>query len=123
MSNVKDISIKIMEKEISSGQDVHGIINLNYHGRYDSIIINSQIQNSNDVFNYTNINGKKINHPYARLSVFVNDIGDKRNLEFIANTKHVPSTDSSNVKFRVTIIQEHKEVASDIANIKIIKVN
>ena len=121
MSKVKDISIKIMEKEISSGQDVHGSINLNYHGRYDSIIINSQIQNSNDVFNYTNINGKKVNHPYARLSIFGNDIGDKRNLEFIANTKHVPSTDSSNVKFRVTIIQEHKEVASDIANIKIVK--
>jgi hypothetical protein len=121
MSKVKDISIKIMEKEISSGQDVHGSINLNYHGRYDSIIINSQIQNSNDVFNYTNINGKKINHPYARLSILGNDIGDKRNLEFIANTKHIPSTDSSNVKFRVTIIQEHKEVASDIANIKIVK--
>jgi hypothetical protein len=121
MSKVKDISIMIMEKEISSGQDVHGTINLNYHGRYDSIIINSQIQNSNDVFNYTNINGKKINHPYARLSIVGNDIGDKKILEFIANTKHVPVTDSSNVKFRVTIIQEHKEVASDIANIKIVK--
>jgi hypothetical protein len=121
MSKVKDISIMIMEKEISSGQDVHGTINLNYHGRYDSIIINSQIQNSNDVFNYTNINGKKINHPYARLSIVGNDIGEKKILEFIANTKHVPVTDSSNVKFRVTIIQEHKEVASDIANIKIVK--
>jgi hypothetical protein len=121
MSKVKDISIMIMEKEISSGQDVHGTINLNYHGRYDSIIINSQIQNSNDVFNYTNINGKKINHPYARLTIVGNDIGDKKILEFIANTKHVPVTDSSNVKFRVTIIQEHKEVASDIANIKIVK--
>jgi hypothetical protein len=121
MSKVKDISIMIIEKEISSGQDVHGNINLNYHGRYDSIIINSQIQNSNDIFNYTNINGKKINHPYARLSVFRNDIGEKKTLEFTANTKHVPSMDSSNVKFRVTIIQEHKEVASDIANIKIVK--
>ena len=121
MSKVKDISIMIIEKEISSGQDVHGNINLNYHGRYDSIIINSQIQNSNDVFNYTNINGKKINHPYARLSIVGNDIGEKKILEFIANTKHVPVTDSSNVKFRVTIIQEHKEVASDIANIKIVK--
>ena len=121
MSKVKDISIMITEKEISSGQDVHGNINLNYHGRYDSIIINSQIQNSNDVFNYTNVNGKKINHPYARLSVFRNDIGEKKTLEFTAHTKHVPSMDSSNVKFRVTIIQEHKEVASDIANIKIVK--
>jgi hypothetical protein len=121
MSKVKYISIMIIEKDISSVQDVHGNINLNYHGRYDSIIINSQIQNSNDVFNYTNINGKKINHPYARLSVFRNDIGEKKTLEFTANTKHVPSMDSSNVKFRVTIIQEHKEVASDIANIKIVK--
>jgi hypothetical protein len=121
MSKVKDISIILMEKEISSGQDVHGCINLNYCGRYDSVIINSQIQNSNDVFNYTNINGKKINYPYARLSLFRNDIGDKKTLEFTANTKHVPLTDSSNVKFRVTIIQEHKEVASDIANIKIVK--
>jgi hypothetical protein len=121
MSKVKDISIIIMEKEISSGQDLHGSINLNYHGRYDSIIINSQIQNSNDVFNYTNIDGKEINYPYARLSVFRNDIGDKKTLEFTANTKHVPSMDSSNVKFRVAIVQEHKEVASDIANIKIVK--
>ena len=111
----------IMEKEISSDQDLHGSVNLNYQGRYDSIIINSQIQNSNDVFNYTDINGKKINHPYARLSVLRNDIENKNTLEFTANTKHVPSTDSSNVKFRVTIIQEHKEVASDIANIKIVK--
>jgi hypothetical protein len=121
MSKVKDISIMIIEKEISSGQDVHGNINLNYHGRYDSIIINSHIQNSNEVYKYTNVNGKKINHPYARLSVFRNDIGEKKTLEFTANTKHVPSMDSSNVKFRVTIIQEHKEVASDIANIKIVK--
>jgi hypothetical protein len=121
MSKVKDISIRIIEKEISSGQDIHGSINLNYDGRYDSIIINSQIQNSNDVFNYTNINGKKINHPYARLSVSRNDIGEKKTLEFTANTKHVPPMDLSNVKFRVTIIQEHKEVASDIANIKIVK--
>ena len=121
MSKVKDISIMIIEKEISLGQDVHGSINVNYHGRYDSIVINSQIQNSNDVFSYTNINGKKINHPYARLSVFKNDIGEKKTLEFTANTKHVPPMDSSNVKFRVTIIQEHKEVASDIASIKIVK--
>ena len=121
MSKIKDISIMIMEKEIPSGKDVHGSIDLNYQGRFDSIIINSQIQNSNDVFNYTDLNGKKINHPYARLSVFRNDIGEKKTLEFTANTKHVPPMDSSNVKFRVTIIQEHKEVASDIASIKIVK--
>ncbi|MBD0360849.1 MAG: hypothetical protein ICV56_09095 [Nitrososphaeraceae archaeon] len=121
MSKIKDISVMIIEKEISSGKDVHGSIDLNYQGRFDSIIINSQIQNSSDVFNYTDINGKKINHPYARLAIFREDIGDNKTLKFIANTKHVPSANSSNVKFRVTIIQEHKEVASDVTNIKIVK--
>ena len=121
MSKTKDISIMIMEKEISSGKDVHGSIDLNYQGRFDSIIINSQIQNSNDVFNYTDLNGIKINHPYARLSIFRDDIGNNKTLKFIANTNHVPSANSSNVKFRATIIQEHKEVASDTTNIKIVK--
>src|ERR687885_1455669 len=123
MSKIKDISITIMEKEISPGQDVHGNIDIDYHGRFDSIVINSQIQNSNDVFSYTSLNGKKINYPYARLSVSPNDIGATRNVKFIANTKHIPSTNSSNVKFRAAIIQEHKEVASHIASIKIVKVS
>ncbi|MDF0679756.1 MAG: hypothetical protein P0116_02195 [Candidatus Nitrosocosmicus sp.] len=42
---------------------------INYTGRFDSISINSQIEDSSDVFTYTEINGKKINHPYARLSI------------------------------------------------------
>ena len=42
-------------------------------------------------------------------------------LEFIATTKHVPASKFSNAKFRVTIIQEHKEIASDVTYIKIIK--
>ncbi len=39
-----------------------------------------------------------------------------------ATTNHVPAEgEYSKVKFRVSIIQEHKEVASDIAYTKIIK--
>jgi hypothetical protein len=121
MSKVKDILITISENEIFSGQDVHGTINVNYPGRFDSIVINSQIENSSDIFNYTHLNDRRINHPYARLSILKDDIGNKRILEFIASTKHVPSNSYSNVKFRVTIVQEHKEVSSDVTHIKILK--
>ena len=117
----EDILITIVEKEISPGQDIHGIIDVKYTGRFDSIVINSQIENSNDIFNYTYLNGKKITYPYARLSIFKDDIGTRKSLEFTATTKHVPTSASSNAKFRVTIIQEHKEVASDVTFIKIIK--
>jgi hypothetical protein len=121
MSKIKDISIIIPQTEIYPGQSVHGTININYAGRFDSIVINTQIENSNDIFNFTHLNGKKINQPYARVSVLKEDIGNQKTLDFVANTKHIPLGGYSNVKFRATIIQEHKEVSSDVMYIKITK--
>jgi hypothetical protein len=119
---VKDISIDIAQKKIFAGHPIHGVISINYSGRYDTIVINSQIENSNDIFNYTSLNGKKINYTYARLSIFRSEIADDRkSLDFTAITKHIPTGDSSNAKFRVAIIQEHKEIASDVDHIKIAK--
>ena len=46
---------------------------------------------------------------------------DKNSIEFVAVSKHLPSKEFSKVKFRTSIIQEHKEVANDIIFIKIIK--
>jgi hypothetical protein len=121
MSTKREISVAVTENEITPGQEVHGRIDVNYPGRFDSIVINSQIENSNDVFSYTILNGKKISYPYARLSIFRDDIDDTKTLEFTAITKHAPSIDYTNAKFRVAIIQEHKEVASDVTYIKIVK--
>ena len=56
---MKDVLITMVEKEMSPGQDIHGMIDIKYSGRFDSIVINSQIENSNDIFNYTDLNGKK----------------------------------------------------------------
>lgn len=117
----KDVSVLLVEGQVSAGQELHGTVNISYAGRWDSVVINSQIENSSDVFSYLTLNGKKINHPYARLSIFKADLGGKTVIEFVATTKHVPAGDHSNVKFRVSIIQEHKEVVSDIAYIKIVK--
>ncbi len=119
MATANGISIVIEESQISRGQDVHGRIILTFPGRYDSVVINSNIENSNDTFGYTSINGKQINHPYARFTFLRDEIGDSKTLEFTAKTEHAPSSECTNAKFRVAIIQEHKEVASDLAYVKI----
>ena len=121
MSAQKDVSISLAESSILSGNDLHGTVVINYRGRFDSVVINSQIENSSDVFSYTNLNGKNIKHPYARLSIFKSELGGNTTINFIATTNHIPAGEYSNVKFRVSIIQEHKEAASDIAYTKIIK--
>lgn len=120
MAQIKGISINLMEKVITAGQDVHGKINIYYAGRFDTVVINSQIEYSNAIFNFKSVNGKPVNYPYARLSIFKNELEDKQNLEFSASTSFVPSQGSSNAKFRVAIIQEHKEVASDVGYITIL---
>ncbi len=116
------MSISLAESSIVAGNDLHGTVVIDYHGRFDSIVVNSQIENSSDVFSYSNLNGKDIKHPYARLSIFRSELAGRNTINFTATSNHVPTEgEYSNVKFRVSIIQEHKEVASDIAYTKITK--
>ncbi|HZB80943.1 MAG TPA: hypothetical protein VE264_06680 [Nitrososphaera sp.] len=101
MSAQKDVSISLAESSILSGNDLHGTIVINYRGRFDSMVINSQIENSSDVFSYTNLNGKNIKHPYARLSIFKSELEGSPAINFTATTSHIPAGEYSNVKFRV----------------------
>jgi hypothetical protein len=105
----------LTEEQVTSGQDIHGTINLAYASRYDTIVINSQIEDSSGSFEFVELNGKKIDYPYPRLSVFEKDISGLKKMTFTARTKHVPRNASAKVKFRVSVIQEHKEIASDIS--------
>ena len=109
------ISIELMEEQATSGQDIHGTICLFYASRYDTIVINSQIEQSSGSFEFVELNGKKIDYPYPRLSIFEKDISGLNKITFTARTNHTPRDASARVKFRVSIIQEHKEVASDIS--------
>jgi len=116
----KNIDLQITEgKQTDGKKEIDGKIIINYTGRFDSISINSQIEDSSDIFTYTEIDEKKINHPYARLSIFKKDIQNPNIIRFKAFTDHKPKTIESNVKFRATLIQEHKEIASVIKYIKI----
>jgi hypothetical protein len=121
MQEKKELFLTIEEKEIYPNEEIHGRIELNYNGRFDTIVINSHIENSSDICNYIELNGKKINHPYSRLSLYKKDLEEKRIINFIAITQHIPKNDFSKVKFRTSIIQEHKEVANDILILKIKK--
>ena len=116
-SESNSISIKLTEDHISSGQDIHGIINLSYDSRYDTIVINSQIEDSSGTFEFVELDGKKIDYPYSRLSIFEKDIRGQKMIAFTARTNYSPRDAFSKVKFRVSIIQEHKEIASDISYI------
>ncbi len=121
MQEKKELFLTIEENEIHPNEEIHGRIELNYNGRFDTIVINSHIENSSDICNYIELNGKKINHPYSRLSIYKKDLEEKRIINFIAITQHIPKNDFSKVKFRTSIIQEHKEVANDILILKIKK--
>ena len=123
VEKTKNIFLDFKNKEINVGEELECIITIDYTGRFDSISINSQIEDSSDVFTYTEINGKKINHPYARLSIMKKELQNPSSIRLKAITKHVPKSTESVVKLRATLIQEHKEIASDIKYIKIKKWN
>jgi hypothetical protein len=116
-----EVKISLQESRVVAGQELHGTVTINYTGRWDSVVINSQIENSSDVFSYSLLNGKKIRHPYARLSIFKDELKGKTVVEFVSSTNHVPVSEPSSVKFRVTLIQEHKEIFSHITYIKVAK--
>lgn len=118
---VKTISLEFDDEVAIPAKEMVGNISINYDGRYDSISINSQIEDSSDVFIYTEVEGRKKNYPYARLSIMKKELRDPKKFEFKIVTKHMPKMDFTNVKFRVTLIQEHKEIASDVKFVKIKK--
>src|SRR6476620_12275150 len=97
----KYVSIQIEKDQDESGENLNGVVRINYTGRFDSLVINSQIENSSDVFKYINLDGKKINHPYARLSLLKQDISDVSKVEFTVTTIHIPSHDIKNAQLKV----------------------
>lgn len=106
---------------MTPGDDIHGTIILSYDSRYDTVVINSQIEDSSGTFEFIELNGRKIDYPYPRLSIFEKDISGQKRITFTAKTNHIPREISTKVKFRVSIIQEHKEVASDISYLTLSK--
>ncbi len=109
---MKEIEITLESLDIKQDSEIRGTINVNYSGKYDSIVLNTQILDSNELMLFTSYNGKKISQKASRLFISKDSIPQNR-VEFTAAISF--DTDKSHdVKFRASIIEQHKEIESDI---------
>ena len=93
-------------------------VKVNYPGRYDGIVVNTQILDSNQLVVYRSYNNKAITQNVSRLFINRNDM-PQNSAEFTASIEFEPD-EAHDVKFRASIIQEHKEIESDILFAKLV---
>lgn len=115
---MKDVELILENKNIVPFTEIKGRIQVRYPGRYDGIVINTQISNSNQLIVYKSYNDKPISQNLSRLFISKDLMPDNK-AEFTAAIEFKP-TESCDVKFRVSIIQEHKEIESDVLFAKLI---
>ncbi|NDB92114.1 MAG: hypothetical protein EB150_08615 [Nitrososphaeria archaeon] len=109
---MKDIEIILQDKNIKPNTDIIGTVRVNYSGKFDSIVINTQILGSNDLMLFTSCNGKKISQRSSRLFIS-KDTMPQNKADFTAMITFEP-TQKHDVKFRASIIEQHKEVENDV---------
>jgi len=115
---MKDIELKLDNLNIIPNSEIRGKIYVRYQGRYDGIVINTQILNSNQLIVYKSFNDKPISQNLSRLFISKENMTENM-AEFTAVIEFKPS-ELHDVKFRVSIIQEHKEIESDVLFAKLV---
>ena len=109
---MKDLEFKLSSIEIHPDSEIKGTIAVSYPGRYDGVVINTTILDSNEHIIYKSYNDKKISQNVSRL--FINkDVMPENKAEFTAIINFQPNQEHE-VKFRVSIIEQHKEIESQI---------
>ena len=109
---MKDLEFKLSSIEIHPDSEIKGTIAVSYPGRYDGVVINTTILDSNEHIIYKSYNDKKISQNVSRL--FINkDVMPEDKAEFTAIINFQPNQEHE-VKFRVSIIEQHKEIESQI---------
>ena len=109
---MSDIEFKINSKEIKPNSEIKGSVLVSYPGRYDGVVINTQILDSNEHIIYKSYNGKKISQNVSRL--FINrDVMPENLAEFTAII-NFEAKQEYEIKFRASIIEQHKEIESQI---------
>ena len=109
---MKDIEFSLNSKEIHPNSEIKGTISVSYPGRYDGVVINTTILDSNEHIIYKSYNGKKISQNVSRLFINRNVMPDNK-AEFTAVISFEP-TQEHEIKFRASIIEQHKEIESQI---------
>ena len=108
---MKDIEIKLENMNISPHSEIIGHVIVNYPGLYDGVVINTQIIGTNELVVWRSYNGKKIERNVSRLFISKDTMPDNK-ANFTASIEFEP-TEKHDVKFRASIIEQHKEVEND----------
>lgn len=108
-----DIEFALLSpEEIMPGAEIRGTVKISYPGRYDGVVISAQISDSNEHVTYKSCNGRQITQNVARLFIGRDVITDNR-AEFTAVIQFESKAEHE-VKFRASIIEQHKEIDSSI---------
>ncbi len=109
---MKDLEFELNSTDIHPNSEIIGTVSVSYPGRYDGVVINTTILDSNEHIIYKSYNGKKISQNVSRL--FINkDVMPEDKAEFLATINFEPKQEHE-IKFRVSIIEQHKEIESKI---------
>ncbi len=109
---MKDIELQLDETDIKPHSEIKGHITVNYSGRYDGVVINAQILGSNELVVYRSYNEKKISQNVSRLFINKDNMPENK-AEFTVSIEFEPK-ETHEVKFRVSIIEQHKEIESEV---------
>lgn len=112
-----DIQIKLEKTDIHPNDEIKGTVTVNYPGRYDGIVINAQILDSNELITYTSYNGKTSKN-VSRLFID-HKFMPNGTVEFTGVIDFTPDH-THEVKFRASIIEQHKEIESDVLFARIV---
>ena len=108
---MKDIKLTLDNLNIKPNSETKGCITVNYPGMYDGVVINTLIIGSNKLIVYKSYNDEKISDNVSRLFIS-RDVMPDNKADFTASIEFEPEQ-SHDVKFRASIIEQHKEVESD----------
>jgi len=108
---MKDIKLVLDNLDIKPNSEIKGHVTVDYPGTYDGIVINTLIMNSNELIIYKSYNDVKISDNVSRLFISKDVMPDNK-AKFTGVIEFEPEQ-SHDVKFRASIIEQHKEVESD----------
>lgn len=115
------IRLSFAQEKITPGSDVEGTVTVSYQGGFDGIQINSYVIGANGQVSFVSINGRSISIPVRLYVSRMEMMGDKKSsFAFTARLdggKNLPP--GTKIRFRAAIIQQHKEVESDIVMVPV----
>ncbi|MFQ5969364.1 MAG: hypothetical protein ACE5J2_02570 [Nitrososphaerales archaeon] len=115
----KEIEINREQKSIKPQSNINATVTIKYTGRFDGVQVNAYITGTNEQVHFVNVDGKMVSL-FGRLFVERNEFGEKNSFNFTAKVEGINLQKHTTIRFRAAIIQEHKEIASDVIAVPLI---